>query len=579
MASVPIKLFLSLSKFINLHHPLLLMTQEEQIPLCFCTGKSLPIICSQYPTSDSNNVANLLQSSSVEYNPIFISDGKHNDLIMKLRKSPLLFSWTRLWVMPLEYKSMVPRRLDNNILFYEKNASSGYTVYESYTVKNDEQAAMTNMLFDLNEDEGNKAGLNHHVNTIERRLNMNGAILKNFRKPYGKRIIFTRDEDGTIVKTEGMYKDIVDDIQDMMNCVILSVEQKGFFKMGQKLCNGTWTGPMGKLKEGDFDLKEGLMTSEFRRKHLDFTWKFDEVRISLQCSSPTVPKLDIWAYLMIFPMTAWVIGFALMVVATLWFSLSANEPITKSFTLIGRLFLQMGYDVQAKGVASKSFFLVAAMCLNLIFIYFCSDLTGKMTSDPKTLNIRSFKDVESQGYELLIQKGDGSSATRLLRTAPEGKAMRRMFDNGNFLALDKEEIMSIDLSKNPKTLLWAFEGRHGKLGLSVIDITENAAIDKSFAMKKGSELTKIFNNNILKMQERGLINRSEKKWYGDRAQIFEMTEPIVLAFDNLIFPFGCLAVGILIAIPITVAEVISTFGGRYRASKRWAIEAKMATNK
>ena len=30
-----------------------------------------------------------------------------------------------------------------------KNASSGYTVYESYTVKNDEKAAMTNMLFDL----------------------------------------------------------------------------------------------------------------------------------------------------------------------------------------------------------------------------------------------------------------------------------------------------------------------------------------------------------------------------------------------------------------------------------------------
>ena len=42
-----------------------------------------------------------------------------------------------------------------------------------------------------------------------------------------------------------------------------------------------------------------------------------------------------------------------------------------------------------------------------------------------------------------------------------------------------------------------------------------------------------------------------------------MAEPIVLKFDNLFFPFARLALGILLAIPIGMAEVVV---GRYKAS-------------
>ena len=525
------------------------MTQEEQIPLPFCTGASLPIICSHYAASESSDVAERILSSSVNYNPTFISEGKHIDLIMKLRGTPLLFSATRLWVMPLEYKSVVPRRLDNNILFYEKNETGGLNVYESYCVKNDEQGAITNMLFHLSVTGENKPEPKLNVKILDQRSNMNGAILKNSFKDHRKNVVYTYNKNGNIIKTEGMYIDILDILQDKLNFVTESM-LLGKVKWGKRLKNGTWTGIIGMLIEGKLDLQVGSTASYEKYQVLDFCWKFDESKISLMSAKSTAPKLDIWAYMTIFPISAWVIGFPLILVAGLCFSLSSQEPIPKGLTLTGRLLLQMGYDVQTKGIASKSILLIAAVSLNLIFIYFCSDLTSKMTSEPSTLNIRSFQDIERKGFRLITRKG---SSNRLLRTAPQGTAMRRMYDDGNYLAIDEEEMMSFVMN-NPKTVVLGFES--GWPNLVVLDITENLATAKSLAFKKDSELTKIFNNNLLKMQEFGLINRIKKKWYGDHNQVFEMSEPLILTFDNLFFPFGCLALGILFTILITAAEII-----------------------
>ena len=541
------------------------MTQEEQIPISFCSGTSLPLTCSQYAASDGDEVADQLQSQGVDFNPIFISEGGHKDLMMKLRENPLLFNRLRTWVMPLEYKSVVPLRLDNNILFYEKNITSeGFTVFESYSVKNNVEAAMTRMLFEWDVSKEGQQGLEMHVNTIERRSNMNGAIIKNSWKQNKKNVIFTRDKNGLIIKTEGVYKEILDILEAKMNCVIESETPKNF-NYGKRLSNGTWTGVIGMLIEEQFDLQGGLLTSMEKEGVLDFSWKIDETKIFLHSSKSTIPKLDVWAYVTIFPVAAWSAGLALLVLNAFFFSVSSNESIAKGMTMMGRLFLQIGYDVPTKGIASKSLLLIAAICLNLVFIHYCSDLTAKMTSEPQKLNIRSFEDAVSQGFKVIIEEGDGRMPTVLLSTAPPGSAMRRMYEENSFLVGTEDEMLST-VRTDPKTLCWTYEERE----LVALDIAENVAIDKSLAFKKGSELTKMFNNNLLKMQESGLINRIKSKWTSNRDQKYEMAGPIVLAFDNLFFPFACLALGIVVAVPITLTEVIV---GRYTSkfSKRRAM--------
>ena len=103
-----------------------------------------------------------------------------------------------------------------------------------------------------------------------------------------------------------------------------------------------------------------------------------------------------------------------------------NRP--QSFALMGRLFLQMGYDLPMRGYATKGLLMTAALCLNMVFIYYTSDLTANMTASPKELIINSFEDVERLGYQV-IGAPAGWLPNNLMRDAPKGSAMRRVYEN------------------------------------------------------------------------------------------------------------------------------------------------------
>ena len=62
----------------------------------------------------------------------------------------------------------------------------------------------------------------------------------------------------------------------------------------------------------------------------------------------------------------------------------------------------MSVEWSPRGVASKALLLTAAMSLNLIMIYYSSDLTARMTAEPEKLGIASFWDVEREGYKVHI---------------------------------------------------------------------------------------------------------------------------------------------------------------------------------
>ena len=565
MASVPIQLFLHLSKLINLHNTSLIMTDEEQIPLQFCRGTYFPIICQHYDaTEESNEMADQLHSENVEYNPIFISEGNHINLMMKLRENQLLFTWSHVWICPRKYENILPLRLDNNIIFYERTASGGYNIYEKYNSGNVVRSETASSVFlELSKGQGNFERLKMPINSLDRRSNMHQAILG--YSFYGT----TKDMNGTISIKEGIHSDVLSALQARLNFTVKHVVPKKWY-YGKEVKNGTWNGVIGELMRGKIDLVGMLMISHARRGALDFCWiNLDERKITLMSSKSSIPKLDVLAYVTVFSGIAWATGLASLVMLAFCFSLSNNEPITQGMTLMGRLFLQIGYDVITKRHASKALLVVAALYLNMVFIYYCSDLTATMTSEPRPLNIKSFEDVESQGYNVIVKEGDGSMPNHLLRTAPQGSAMRRIYDEKKYIAMDSRDEMVDAVRKDPKTLAWHMENMADDFdNIITHDIRETRTMDKTLALRKGSEITTLFNHVILKMKEGGLINRMKNKWKGARDTVYEMAEPIVLKFDNLFFPFAWLALGLLLAVPISLAEFVV---GRYKTFKGTAM--------
>ena len=97
MGDIPISLFLYISKLIHLQNPLLLMSENEVIPVPFCTGVSLPIACHQYSAGDMIHAAKQLHYSSTadkEVSPVFLYGEEHKELLRELSTKPLAFTNT-----------------------------------------------------------------------------------------------------------------------------------------------------------------------------------------------------------------------------------------------------------------------------------------------------------------------------------------------------------------------------------------------------------------------------------------------------------------------------------------------------
>ena len=106
-----------------------------------------------------------------------------------------------------------------------------------------------------------------------------------------------------------------------------------------------------------------------------------------------------------FPLGAWVVGAAFLLVAGVMFAAASGQSIPQGMTLMARLFLQMGYEIPARRAASRSVLLLSALTLLLIYIYWESDLTATMTSKPPKLSIGSFEDVIDQArYAIAFER-------------------------------------------------------------------------------------------------------------------------------------------------------------------------------
>ena len=93
---------------------------------------------------------------------------------------------------------------------------------------------------------------------------------------------------------------------------------------------------------------------------VDYCWATQVEMITLFTPKTSKKKIDIMAYATVFPVTVLLIGLAFLMMAAICFSVSSQENICQSFTLMLRLLLQIGYDMPAKNRASKTVLFVAA---------------------------------------------------------------------------------------------------------------------------------------------------------------------------------------------------------------------------
>ena len=553
LPTVPMQLFLYISKILQLPSPTLLLKEDETIPMEMCNGSAFPIACIQYRSDDSSNIQELLKSEvGNKKSQIFISDRDHQDLMTNLSQDMSFFDRSKVLVVPFDLvnKMHLRLRLDSRVLLYKETQSGGYEVFESYAIKGG--TPITKLLFVWSPG----LELPLAIDFLASRSNLQEVKLKNSWFNSTPLVILAQGNDYS--NAVGFSVDILNDLQSQLNFTYESVSpQKG--KWGWKLKNGSWSGLVGMLLDKKIDMTAvGTLVNIKRHGVVDSLLPFFSMQYALLSPSANKPKLNAWEYAYRFSLSVWLTTIAFLILAAILFSISSRQSVGQGLTLMARLFLQLGYDVPTTlRVASRMLLLISALTFMLIFMYYESELTATMTSKPPKLGINSFEDVIGQEYTVVTQQANGL-AEGFLKSAPKDSAMRWIYDN-QYMALNDFKPLRRVLEME-KTLLWApyspFKTKPYEKRLVNLEIRETVVLYLSLVLQKDSEFTEVFNYHLLKMMENGKMEAMKLRWMTSSNQEFGISNAIQLGYENVMDPFACCALGVIVAAWMSLLEYL-----------------------
>ena len=216
--------------------------------------------------------------------------------------------------------------------------------------------------------------------------------------------------------------------------------------------------------------------------------------------------------------------------------------------------------------ASRALLLACALALSVIFIYYSCDLTARMTSAPQKISVNSFQDVKDQDFDI-IYFGRGLVGAHYLKTGNE--VMRWLYKNkieGNeddlrYTSFGPMVKRAVD---EPKTLLyWVYHPYtqdETEKKLVALDIQEKINIPEGHLVQKNSEFRAVISRQVSKMKESGLIDKLSDKWWrfalrqtqNDKSS--ENEEAVTLGYENVLFPFAFVAIGLIVALVVIMGE-------------------------
>ena len=530
------------------------MTNDDTMPLSYCSGISSSTICAFYDTEDSKDLLDHLKTT--HNSPIFVSSRVHQDLFKELAETPFLFAKNTAWFVPVEYLPTVSLRLDSRVFFYDPMQTGSYKVYESYAIKGGDP--MTKLLFTwLPETSDFTTDIFEKRTILQRRSDLKGIALRNsFTVNQPPLIKHNSGSSGRIFETVGFFADILTQLEYRLNFSLRDTgSQDGW---GIMLENGTWNGLMSQLISKKIDISPNFGLNKARQRFVDFTWSTYALKLTLIGGKPEKPRLDQWAYMNIFPVAAWAVLISSIIVSAIFFSKANEGPMSQGFVMMLRLLMQLGYETPMRHKASKIVLMTSAVTYYLVFAYFTCDLTAKMTSKPAPLNINSFQDVIDQGYKVSVY--EKAFYLPYFKRAPEDSAMKKIYNNmvKDGKSITKDFLTPLVMAKeDPKTLAYRGCSPLDNLlwrNLVCLDIAEYTNLYKTIALQKNSEFLELVDHHIIKMQECGWIARLKHTWMFLANEDYEITEATELTINNVMFTFVTLAFGIVIALCLLIIE-------------------------
>ena len=499
---------------------------------------------------------------------IFLEKHGHEKVLKQVNAEvPTMLTSNYPTFMPTSYKDEIKLRLDSNVLFYENRSPSRYDLYDIFAVKGG--PPITEKLGNWDMKKG--ISLLASMSRWDRRTDMNGVSFINALNKHGIYSDFIRDENGHITDSRGMFQDQLFYILEKLNVTIEIVEAP--WGDSELYENGSYGGEIGMLQREEVDVNTaGLGINLERSFILDFPVPTSREPITLIAAIPKGMPTNFWAYVSVFGVTQWIISLALLMLVVTGISLtnalttdesdrefgtkkSANKGIklnstSSGFALVYLYTMQMGSHTNSKQKSSKILTLTTSFLTMLMFVYYTTDITADMTSGPPQIQIRTFQDVIHHNYKVVTAT---PYYENILASAEPGTAKSKVF-NGYFESKNDMCEAMTEVVTNPKTVCYA--NPSSQIGRCLGDQTFALEMDdavyaiSSLGLQKDSEFLQIFNYYILKGIESGCFKRLYRNYHMDlhTKEYFEITEAQPLGYENVLFCFIGLTVGIIVSI-------------------------------
>ena len=549
---------------------------KEDLPeICMKHQRLLCMSDHQSTIELANHLASVHQHRKQDSLIIVGHQGLENLVTYLTENTPSVWTSNYPVFMPTSYKSDIKLRLDSNIVFYSESEVGIYELFDIFSVK-----AGPSIEIEVGQwSVSTGMTLMSSMNRWDRRTNLQQTTFVNCFTYNGEMANFTRDENGTIVGSEGYFQEILFYVTDKLNMTIEIMAAPWHMQL---LDNGSWTGEIGFLQRQEVDVVSSGLGLRLQRSYfIDYPIPTLRGRLTLLAPIPKGVAPNMWVYINIFGVYQWLLflvslflmAMGLSVTHALSNDLSGRGFATKrgsnksyklssassALSLVYLYTLQMGSHTNSKKLTPRLLTLTTSTLTLLFFAFYTTDITAKMTSGPSDTPIRTFEDVIHKNYEVITNNNYFES---ILASSKPGSAKLQVYNN-NFVKFRRERpFHAYDIvlqDPDSKILMYANadwiasrkpSGEKVADHLKALKMDDSLYIMAGLTLQKDSEFLQIFNYYTLKAMECGLIKRQHLNHTAElhTNENFEMMEPQPLGMNNVMFCFISLGFGICVSL-------------------------------
>ena len=519
--------------------------------------------------------------------------GNDGDLVRHVAAlEPSMFRSSSPIFLPVKLSDVIDLKLDSNIIFFEKKDSQ-YMLIDKFSVKG--SLPLVSTLGTWMETTGLQ--LERRINRWERRSDLRRMTFHNTLSPNGRFADFIFDEDNTtIIGSKGWFQEKLFYITEALNLTVTIFEDEIIVdgKPRQHYCTDLLLMNLTDV------CSQGIPI--FPKANWSYSMPTDRQPQTLLAGVPTGTAPHSYVYMEIFGFLQWIVFLCALIIISLAMQFSHyilkennDDRMWEGFVTPYLFLLQKGNHPETSHFSKRLLSFTTSILTLLMFIYYSNDITSKMTAGSAPISVRTFDDVINLGYKVIIV---GEHHLMLLAESKEGSAKHDVYklyfeeDHKKIkayyayerLVTEKDPKMTQEaMPEKPKWFDWTKEnlvlaekmiledektlfycastcvGKPLKEGKVVaLDMDDTFYTLGGFALRTDSEFLSVFNHYLLKAFQSGILKRLDMKWNVDRKSPIKIgiTKPEPLGINNIMFPFACLAVAIIISVAMSVIEKV-----------------------